>query len=38
MYATVEDVRNRYGKELFALAGKTEAGDLDEAAVTRALE
>lgn len=38
MYASFEDVEARYGPELYALAGTTEAGEIDPAPVARALE
>lgn len=38
MYAAVDDVVSRYGKECFILAGKTEDGEIDNAAIARALE
>lgn len=38
MYATFEDVSARYGQELYVLAGRTEAGEVDESPVLRALE
>ena len=37
MYAAVEDMQARYGAQLLALAGKTDAGQVDLAAVERAL-
>lgn len=37
MYATVADMQARYGAQLLAMAGKTEAGQVDLDAVERAL-
>lgn len=36
-YATVADVEGRYAEQCFALAGKTEDGELDREAIDRAL-